>query len=158
MHRPPHCRVRGLSDTRLCHCALLQPIGYGGTAVVHLAVDSDGQMVAIKMLPPPSARNAENRCRLAREVSAMRRIRSPLVAEVIDADVTGPIPYVVTRLVQGQTLAQVIKTEGPLRGPTCGKSRTGSLKGRYRHCLDDLVPRGSCAACLGCRRGRLYRA
>lgn len=108
---------------------LLHPIGHGGTAVVHLAEAPGGQMVAIKMLPPPSARNVENRRRLAREVSAMRRIRSPFVAEVIDADVTGAIPYVVTRLVQGPTLADVIATGGPLGGADLQRVARGLAEG-----------------------------
>ena len=40
----------------------------------------------------------------------MRRVRSPFVAEVIDADVTCDPPYIVTRYVRGQTLDQVVST------------------------------------------------
>ena len=47
----------------------------------------------------------------------MRRVRSPFVAEVIDADVTGRVPYVVTRYVAGPSLDQKVQAGGPLRGP-----------------------------------------
>ena len=108
---------------------LLQPIGQGGTSVVHLAAGPGGEMVAVKMLRPPHAGEADTRSRLAREVCAMRRIRSPFVAEVIDADVTGSIPYVVTRLVQGRTLAQVVASDGPLRGNELKRLAYGLAQG-----------------------------
>ena len=38
----------------------------------------------------------------------MQRVRSPYVAEVIDADLTGDTPYIVTRYVPGRTLEQVV--------------------------------------------------
>lgn len=118
-----------LACGRLGQYRLLQPIGYGGTAVVHLAVTPRGQMVAIKRLLPPSAGNAESRRRLAREVSAMQRIRSPFVAEVIDADLTGAIPYLVTALVQGPTLAQLVATRGPLQGTDLKRVAYGLAEG-----------------------------
>jgi hypothetical protein len=46
----------------------------------------------------------------------MRRVRSPFVAEVIDADVACDPPYIVTRYVRGRTLDQVVTGDGPLRG------------------------------------------
>ena len=47
----------------------------------------------------------------------MRRVRSPYVAEVLDADVTGEFPYIVTRFVSGPTLDEMVRTRGPLSGP-----------------------------------------
>ena len=46
----------------------------------------------------------------------MRRVRSPYVAEVLDADVTGEFPYIVTRFVAGPTLDEMVRTRGPLSG------------------------------------------
>jgi hypothetical protein len=54
------------------------------------------------------------RRRLIREVETMRRVRSPYVAEVLDADVTGEYPYIVTRYVSGPTLDQLVSRQGPL--------------------------------------------
>jgi hypothetical protein len=47
----------------------------------------------------------------------MRRVRSPYVAEVLDADVTGEFPYIVTRFVAGPTLDEMVRTRGPLSRP-----------------------------------------
>ena len=46
----------------------------------------------------------------------MRRVRSPYVAEVLDADVTGEYPYIVTRFVAGPTLDEMVRGRGPLSG------------------------------------------
>ena len=46
----------------------------------------------------------------------MRRVHSPYVAEVVDADVEGSPPYIVTRYVAGQTLEDVVAADGPLTG------------------------------------------
>ena len=95
---------------------VLERIGEGGMGVVYLAADTEQRPVAVKVLRPAVAGDPNARRRLAREVETMRRVRSPFVAEVIDADVTGDPPYIVTRYVQGRTLEQVVTAHGPLRG------------------------------------------
>jgi Protein kinase domain len=115
----PGARATASDDpepVRLGRYRLLQPIGEGGMAVVHLAVGPDDRMVAVKALRRPDCESADARCRLAREVRALRRVSSPFVAEVIDADVKGSIPYIVMKLVQGRTLAQMVAEQGPLCG------------------------------------------
>jgi hypothetical protein len=85
--------------------------------VVHLARDPEGRAVAVKVLHPLGSEGVNARRRLAREVETMRRVRSPYVAEVLDADVTGDFPYIVTRFVTGPTLDEMVRTRGPLSGP-----------------------------------------
>jgi serine/threonine protein kinase len=92
-------------------------LGEGGMGVVHLARDQEGRAVALKVLHPLGSEGVNARRRLAREVETMRRVRSPYVAEVLDADVTGEFPYIVTRFVSGPTLDEMVRTRGPLSGP-----------------------------------------
>ena len=92
-------------------------LGEGGMGVVHLARDPEGRPVAVKVLHPLGTEGVNARRRLAREVETMRRVRSPYVAEVLDADVTGEFPYIVTRFVSGPTLEEMVRTRGPLSGP-----------------------------------------
>jgi len=99
---------------RLGPYSLLARIGEGGMGVVFMARDADGQMVALKVLRSVVAEDPMGRRRLAREVETMRRVRSPYVAAVIDADLAGDTPYIVTRYVAGQTLEEVVAAEGPL--------------------------------------------
>ncbi len=82
--------------------------------VVHLARAEDGERVALKVLRPHVVGDDEARERLAREVKSLSRVRSPRVAEIIDADPWGPVPFVATRYVPGRSLHDEIKEAGPL--------------------------------------------
>ncbi len=93
---------------------LLNRLGEGGMGVVHLGLDRAGRAVAVKVLREHVAHDQDARARLAREVSTLQRVRHPLVAEVIDADVDGDQPYVVTRFVNGPSLDEVVREHGPM--------------------------------------------
>jgi len=83
--------------------------------VVHLGLDRHGRAVAIKVLRPHVAYDPEARWRLEREVDTLTRIRSTRVAAVVDSDIAGERPYLVTRYVAGPSLDDVVTDEGPLR-------------------------------------------
>jgi hypothetical protein len=104
---------------------LLEKIGEGGMGMVYLARDAEGRPVAVKVLGPAVTADPNARRRLFREVETMRRVRSRYVAEILDADVTGPSPYIVTRYVRGQTLDDWVRDNGPLRGLQLERLATG---------------------------------
>jgi len=104
---------------------LLKRLGEGGMGVVYLAVDPEQRQVAVKALRPAIASDPNARRRLAREVETMRRVRSPFVAEVLDADVTSDPPYIVTRYVSGQTLEEVVGRSGQLTGTELARLASG---------------------------------
>ncbi|WP_219470311.1 protein kinase domain-containing protein [Nonomuraea rhizosphaerae] len=106
-----------MNDDRLGPYRLLRRLGEGGMGVVHLAVDPQGRQVAVKVLRSEVAGDEVARRRLSREVETMRRVRSKYIAEVVDADVTGHRPYIVTRYVPGRPLDEIIKDDGPLDLP-----------------------------------------
>ncbi|MGZ5405022.1 MAG: serine/threonine-protein kinase [Nocardioides sp.] len=95
---------------------LLTRLGEGGMGVVHLARREDGHRVALKVLRPHIVGDDEARARLAREVSSLTRIRSRWVAEIVDSDPWGEIPYVATRYVPGLSLHEYVAEVGPIRG------------------------------------------
>jgi serine/threonine protein kinase len=95
---------------------LLSRIGEGGMGVVHLARRPGGDRVALKVLRPHIVGDDEARARLAREVSSLSRIRSRWVAEIVDADPWGVIPFVATRYVPGLSLHDHVVDEGPITG------------------------------------------
>ncbi|WP_327089798.1 serine/threonine protein kinase [Nonomuraea sp. NBC_01738] len=99
---------------RLGPYRLIRKIGEGGMGVVHLGIDADGGQVAVKVLHPHVAADLKARDRLTREVETMRRVRSPHVAQVLDAELVGGQPYVVTRFAPGQTLEDTVLADGPL--------------------------------------------
>ena len=100
--------------TRLGEYRLVQRLGEGGMGVVHLALDRHGRAVAIKVLRQHIAHDPDARARLIREVSTLSRIRSPRVAPIIDADVDGVTPYIVTRYVPGPSLDEYVAERGLL--------------------------------------------
>ena len=104
---------------------LLTKIGEGGMGVVHLAQARDGSRVALKVLRPHIVGDDEARERLSREVESLRRVRSPRVAEVIDADPWGETPYVATRYVPGLSLHEHVRQDGALAGHDLGYFAAG---------------------------------
>jgi Protein kinase domain len=112
-------------EERLGPYRLGERLGEGGMGTVYLAADPDDRPVAIKVLRQGVPAEATARHRLAREVETMRRIHSPFVAEVVDADVEGSPPYIVTRYVAGRTLEDLVTAEGPLTGPALARLASG---------------------------------
>lgn len=95
---------------------LLTRLGEGGMGVVHLARKPGGERVALKVLRPHIVGDDEARRRLAREVSSLTRVRSRRVAEILDADPWGDIPFVATRYVPGLSLHDHVHEEGRIEG------------------------------------------
>ena len=105
---------QGESPTRVGDYTLLTRLGEGGMGIVHLARSTDGRRVALKVLRPHIVGDEEARARLAREVSTLMRVRSPWIAEFLDADPWAEIPYVITRYVPGLSLHDHVVEEGPI--------------------------------------------
>ncbi|MDQ3383663.1 MAG: serine/threonine protein kinase, partial [Actinomycetota bacterium] len=101
---------------RLGRYTLGAKLGEGGMGVVHRASRDDGRDVAIKVLRPHIAHDPDARRRLEREVTTLSRIHNPRIAAVLDADVQGEAPYIVTEFVPGAPLDTVVTEDGPIRG------------------------------------------
>ncbi|HEY6492036.1 MAG TPA: serine/threonine-protein kinase [Trebonia sp.] len=108
---------------------VIRKIGEGGMGVVYLGNDGGKQPVAIKVLGPAVANDPSARQRLAREVETMRRVRNRFVAEIVDADVDGPSPYIATRYVPGRSLLDSVREQGPLRGMALDSLAEGLAEG-----------------------------
>lgn len=96
---------------------MMERLGRGGMGEVYLAVGRRGVKVAVKMLRDPIGDDPEARLRLDREVQALRRVESPYVARVLDADLSGDRPYLVMEHIEGETLLDAVRRQGPLSGP-----------------------------------------
>lgn len=97
---------------RVAGYELVSELGEGGMGVVYLARNRAGEHVAFKALRPHLA-DEEARERLSREASSLSRVRSPRVADVLDADPWGKEPYVVTRFIDGLSLTEDVREHGP---------------------------------------------
>ncbi|HEY7483238.1 MAG TPA: serine/threonine-protein kinase [Streptosporangiaceae bacterium] len=98
---------------RLGDYVLIGRLGEGGQGVVYLGRTRDDGLVAIKLLRGTTARA---RARFVREADTARRVAAPYTARVIDADVTGDRPYIVSEFVEGPSLQHVVEDRGPLSG------------------------------------------
>jgi hypothetical protein len=77
---------------------------------------ADGGLVAIKVLRPELADDAELRERFSREVSTLTRVRGVCTVRVIEADTVADRPFLVTEYAEGPSLAEYVDAHGPL-GP-----------------------------------------
>ncbi|MEV6105063.1 protein kinase [Streptomyces sp. NPDC051940] len=101
---------------RLGRYWLAARLGAGGQGVVYEAYDDAGHRVAVKALRPALAAADGMRDRLAREVRAARQVAAFCTARVLDADLDGPRPYIVSEYVPGPSLRQAVERDGPLEG------------------------------------------
>jgi serine/threonine protein kinase len=89
-------------------------LGQGGMGRVYLGMSPGGRPVAVKAIRAELAADPEFRARFGREVSAARRVSGAFTAQVVDADVDGPVAWMATAYVPGPTLAEAVDTRGPL--------------------------------------------
>ncbi|MFI6507944.1 WD40 repeat domain-containing serine/threonine protein kinase [Streptosporangium sp. NPDC050855] len=83
-------------------------LGAGGQGVVYEAYDADGRRVAVKVLHGDAGADPELRERFGREAAAARRVSSFCTAGVLDADLDGPRPYIVSEYVEGPSLRKAV--------------------------------------------------
>jgi len=87
-------------------------IGRGGMAVVYRATDLRlHRRVAIKVLPPELAFNADVRERFLREAQTSARLAHPSIVPIYTVDEREGIVYFVMALVDGESLAQRLVRE-----------------------------------------------
>ncbi|WP_084779650.1 serine/threonine-protein kinase [Planobispora rosea] len=88
-------------------------LGAGGQGIVFLAEPADGPLVAIKLLHARLLDEERVRRRFMGEVEAVRRVAPFCTARVLDADLDGDHPYIVSEYVDGVSLQEHIAAEGP---------------------------------------------
>ncbi|MFB9906571.1 Stk1 family PASTA domain-containing Ser/Thr kinase [Allokutzneria oryzae] len=98
-----------------------ETLGYGGMSEVHKGKDVRlGRDVAIKVLRADLARDPQFQIRFRREAQNAASLNHPAIVAVYDTGETqaehGPLPYIVMEFVDGKTLRDIVKTEGPLHG------------------------------------------
>jgi eukaryotic-like serine/threonine-protein kinase len=93
---------------------VLGRLGAGGMGVVYKGRQAKlGRHVAIKVLHRDAAAIPEWRRRFEREARALSELAHPNVVPVTDSGIDRGMPYLVMELLQGKSLADLIK-EGPL--------------------------------------------
>ena len=90
-------------------------LGQGGMAKVYRGLDRQlGRQVAIKVLAPPFDRDREFVERFQREARAAAGLSHPNIVAVFDSGSDDGTHYIVTELVEGETLADRLRRDGPM--------------------------------------------
>jgi beta-lactam-binding protein with PASTA domain/tRNA A-37 threonylcarbamoyl transferase component Bud32 len=94
-------------------------LGYGGMSEVHRGLDKRlGRDVAVKVLRADLARDPQFQMRFRREAQNAAALNHPAIVAVYDTGEVesdfGPLPYIVMEYVDGQTLREIVKTQGPM--------------------------------------------
>src|SRR5215510_7054112 len=96
----------------LAHYQILEKIGVGGMGEVYRARDTKlGREVAIKILAPELAHDAERVARLAREACLLASLNHPNIAAIYGFEEAGERPFLVLELVPGVTLGERLISE-----------------------------------------------
>ena len=107
-----------IPGTRLDHYEILGLVGAGGMGQVHRARDSKlNRDVAIKVLNPTVASDADRLARFTREAQVLAALNHPNIAQIhgvveVPAEAPGgaPVPALVMEFVEGPTLADRLAT------------------------------------------------
>ncbi|MFD0536316.1 serine/threonine-protein kinase [Actinomadura luteofluorescens] len=88
-------------------------MGAGGQGAVYLGKAPNGEYVAVKLLHAQMANDPAARARFTREVAAAQKVEPFCTARVLEADVQGDQPYVVSEFIDGPSLHDVVAHDGP---------------------------------------------
>lgn len=93
---------------------IVNQLGAGAMGVVYRALDGGGNLVAFKMLRSSVIDADELRERLIREAAALRKVKHPAVAAMLDVETDSDETFIVTELIDGPTLEEYVADHGPL--------------------------------------------
>jgi serine/threonine protein kinase len=119
MPKPPDAEHRAelgnIRGRRLGPYELIEPIGVGGMAAVLRATDVDlARMVAVKILPPELARDADHVARFKAEARAAAKLDHENIARVYGCGEEQGLNYIAFEYVEGVTLRALIDRCGAL--------------------------------------------
>src|ERR1017187_7426106 len=89
-------------------------LGSGGMGHVFLGMSAGGRPIAVKVIREELADDPQFRTRFRREVAAAKKVSGLFTAQVVDADLDGPMPWLATAYVSGPSLADALTGNGPL--------------------------------------------
>ena len=117
---------------------VMESLGQGGMGVVYRAMHAKlEQLVAIKVLSPEYASNAEMRERFVREAKLQVQLSHPNVVNILNYLEDSQSVYLVMEYVDGESLEDRLKREGPLAPSECCRIATEVL-----HALAFMHQRG----------------
>lgn len=88
-------------------------LGEGGFGTVYLA-EKGAQKAAIKVIKSEFLEEGDARARLATEAEVLSKLSNPYIGKILDSDVNNELPWIATEFINGPTLDNKVKYEGPL--------------------------------------------
>ncbi|GAA1544293.1 hypothetical protein GCM10009678_28670 [Actinomadura kijaniata] len=107
--------LRAGDPERLGAYRLTGRLGEGGQGTVYLGESPEGAPVAVKLLRAGLGHDPVVRGRFLRELETAKRVARFCTAAVLDAEVEGDRPFIVSEYVPGPSLSRVVRERGPLR-------------------------------------------
>jgi serine/threonine-protein kinase len=89
-------------------------LGEGGMGKVYTATGPDGGRVALKLVKDDYARDETFRRRFYREARIAQTVQHPNVVPVVDTGEHEGLPYMAQRFIEGMSLDDKLKRDGPL--------------------------------------------
>ncbi|GAA3163113.1 hypothetical protein GCM10010486_31770 [Nonomuraea roseoviolacea subsp. carminata] len=108
---------------------LVGRLGGGGMGEVFLGRSRGGLPVAVKVVRPDLAGDAEFRRRFAHEVEAARKVGGFYTAQVVDADTSAERPWLATAYIPGPSLDEAVSRHGPLPAASVAVLGAGLAEG-----------------------------
>ncbi|MED7926675.1 serine/threonine-protein kinase [Nonomuraea sp. LP-02] len=105
---------------------LSRRLGQGGQGVVYLGHSPQGAQVAVKLLHAGLSADPAVRRRFLGEVEAVRRVAAFCTAQLLDADLEGDRPYLVSEYVEGPSLREHVTARGPRLGGSLERLAIGT--------------------------------
>lgn len=107
---------------------ILAPLGAGGMGEVYRARDPRiGREVAIKILPASYAENADRLRRFQQEARAAGMLNHPNLLTVFDLGTHEGAPFLVSELLEGWTLREVLNGQSSIAGSSAEGTPKGAL-------------------------------
>ncbi|MFE9464501.1 PQQ-binding-like beta-propeller repeat protein [Streptomyces virginiae] len=116
---------------RLGPYRILAVLGEGGMGKVYVGQDGEGHAAAVKVLHPHLAHDPNLTARFVREALMAQAVGGGSVARVLDARTEGGRPWIATEFLTGPTLADAVRSHGPLDEPAV-RALAAALAGALR--------------------------
>ncbi|MCC7070085.1 MAG: protein kinase [Deltaproteobacteria bacterium] len=119
---------------------IVAELGRGGMGIVYKVKDPrNGQLMALKMIPPEALARADSELRFKREFRAMQRVEHPNVIRVFDAGTHEGCPYFTMELIEGRDVRRWLDGDEPVVPSGKDPPPAGLLTEEQRRRLNDPV-------------------